>query len=219
MTSIIHWGVESARVVACAKCTRAIDSKLLRDEHENVPQPGYIGSRYSTTGLMLVGQNPGVPNLSSLAKADLPYTQALRALRDSPTKENYDGLQSVLRTFIPSWPVHGAYFPLAECGLELDDIAYCNVVRCRTQANAPPGRLLTQNCLTEHFERWLSLLKPNVVIFIGKWAHDRASASVSRFGIPSDFMNRQRSLASAERMANRERVVRLVRASVGLVEV
>ena len=77
-----------------------------------------------------------------------------------------------------------------------------------------PGNSMTANCMSEHFERWLQLLNPRVVVFIGKWAHDRGAAAVARLGIPFEFMNRQRSLSSAERVANRERVVVLVRATL-----
>lgn len=211
MTSTIHWVSEFAKVIACTKCTHWTATRLLRDDAENVPQPGCIGARYANTRVMLVGQNPGLPNTPALAFADRRYTLALRDLRDSPSDENYANLQDVLSEFIPSWPVHGNYFPLSECGIELDDIAYCNVVRCRTHANAMPGRAMTTNCTSEHFERWLELLNPRAVVFIGKWAHDHGAASVARLGIPFDFMNRQRSLSSAERVANRKRVVALVR--------
>ena len=100
MNSTVHWVSEFAKVVACTKCTRWTATQLLRDDEENVPQPGYIGARYANTRVMLVGQNPGVPNILALAVADRPYTQALRDLRDLPSEENYANLQNVLRKFI-----------------------------------------------------------------------------------------------------------------------
>jgi uracil-DNA glycosylase len=204
--------MEFARVIACTRCTCSTDRNLLRDESENVPQPGYIGENYKNTRVLLVGQNPGTPK--SLAAKDLSYTAALRSLRDAPTSESYEHLEAVLASFIPQWPVHGNYFPLRECGLTLNDIAYCNAVRCRTRDDRAPNKLLTSTCISHHFIRWLELLQPRVVVFIGKWAAQQGGAYVAAAGIPYAYMNRQRSLSSNERTENRESVVQLVRGAV-----
>lgn len=201
--------IEFARVIACKSCTTATDSKLLRDDGENVPQPGYIGSNYRNVRVLLVGQNPGTPK--SLAEEDLHYTAALRALRDEPTIQRYKQLRTVLRTFILRWPVQNNHFPLTESGLTLDDIAYCNIVRCRTANDSKPGETLAKQCLNGHFIRWLNLLKPKVVVFIGKWAWRQGGNTVSAQGIPCTFINRQRSLSADERVENRAQAVALVR--------
>ena len=125
-----------------------------------------------------------------------------------------DALGRVLLEFVPDWPVSGNYFPLAESGLRLTDIAYFNVVRCRTVNNSAPSTNLTRNCL-EHFDRWLDLLQPRVVVFIGKWAYDIASESAIRRDIPVTFMNRMRSLSADARNANRQSVVDLVKHVIG----
>ena len=201
--------IEFARVIACELCTTATDRNLLRDEGENVPQPGYIGSNYRKVRVLLVGQNPATPK--SLAAEDLPYTTALRALRNEPTIQRYKELRTVLRTFIPQWPVQNNHFPLTESGLTLDDIAYCNIVRCRTTGDSKPGVILTKQCLNEHFARWLNLLNPKVVVFIGKWAWRQGCSVVGAKDIPCSFINRQRSLSTTERAENRAQVVALVR--------
>lgn len=210
MNAPVEWRhSEFARVISCTLCTQATDKKLLRDDGENVPQPGYIGPQDRKARVLLVGQNPGTPK--SLAIQDLPYTAALRTLRDEPTPQRYKELGTVLRAFIPQWHVHGNYFPLVESGLSLEDIAYCNIVRCRTSGDGTPGELLTKQCLNEHFVRWLNLLTPKVVVFIGKWAWRQGNSSVGAKGIPSAFMNRQRSLSPTARAENLAQVVALVR--------
>jgi|SRR5579884_2631469 len=203
------WPSEFARIIRCEACTNAMDPNLLRDNLENVPQPGYIGQRYRESGVLLVGQNPGTPK--SLAPIDPPYTRALRALRDESTPERYVELLQVMRGVIPQWPIHGSYFPLAECDLALDDIAYLNVVRCRTTKDRAPGRTLVRQCTAIHFDRWFKLLAPRVVVFIGKWAYERASGHAKGAGVPCAFINRERSLSSQERRANRAEVIALVR--------
>lgn len=201
-----------ARVIACESCSPGIHKKLQRDEFENVPQPGYIGLRYAHTRVVLAGQNPGVcpPSMSS---ADAIYTRALRAVRDDPNATTMRALSAALRNFIPTWPVHGKYFPLAECGLTLDDIAYFNVVRCRTVGNAVPGRAVVSNCAA-HFATWLDWLRPRLLIFIGKFSHDAAAHLATARGIPVAYMNRRRSLSGAERAANREAVVQAIRSAL-----
>jgi len=213
MKTAVNWPSEFFAIVGCDACTPAHDRNLLRDQGENIPQPGYVGEQYWTKRVLLVGQNPGTPK--TLSAEDLPYTAALRRLREQPSNENFDSVSEVLRKFIPRWPVHGNYFPLAECDLSLEEIAYCNVVRCRTRADRPPGVRLVENCRSKHFRRWLSILQPRVVVFIGKWASDQAAAEVAALDIPHAFMNRMRSLSSEERVANRAAVVRLVRESAG----
>jgi hypothetical protein len=77
---------------------------------------------------------------------------------------------------VPSWPVHGKYFPLQESGLTLAEIAYCNLTRCRTKGNAIPSRQMALECAENHFVRWLDLLNPRAIVFNGKWAHDQGAA-------------------------------------------
>lgn len=208
MHGAVEWHTEFARVIGCTRCSIATDGNLLRDAEENLPQPGYVGARYDASRVLLVGQNPATPK--KLADRDRTYTAALRALRKEASPDRYAHLASVLRDFIPQWPVHRHYFPLAECGLTLDDIAYLNLVRCRTAKDKAPKRALVAQCNAEHFNRWVRALAPRVVVFIGKWAFDRGTSVVRALGVPHGFVNRQRNLASAKRSANRSAVVCLV---------
>jgi len=204
----IDWPAEFAHVISCARCDRLTCRKIVRDDEENVPQPGFVGARFFEKRILLAGQNPGVPN-QRLAADDRVYTAALRRVRDERSLESLGQLQTVLRGFVPSWPVHGNYFPLEEAGLELDEIAYCNVVRCRTEGNAAPSSRMIAECQS-HFERWLDLLRPRAIVFIGKWAHDQSSRLALERQIPCDFMNRERSLSSEARTENRQRVAAFV---------
>ena len=124
----------------------------------------------------------------------------------------------MLDDFIPDWPVQRQYFPLAECGLSLADIAYCNFVRCRTVTvpGKPPPQPhddRAKMCRKQHFERWLDLLNPKAVVFIGKWASDpeRGGGMVcDARGIPWTFVNRSKGLTGPERAANRALTSRLL---------
>jgi len=205
-----------ASVVNCDRCTRVDFPRLLRDQGENVPQPGFIGEKYALHRVLLVGQNPGRPNekKQELVRRDKIYTGLLRAHAEAPSEVSYSRLADELKAFIPHWPVHGKYFPLEDCGLTLDEIAYMNVVRCRTESDAIPGVRLVASCLTHHFEAWIEFLRPSVVVFIGKWAADVWGSTATSRGIPNAFMNRQRSLSADEREANRQEVIRVVQGAI-----
>jgi len=206
--ALVPWHTEFADVIGCAKCSKATDPNLIRDSNENVPQPGYIGAHYKQTGLLLVCQNPYVPN-HNLAAQDREYTAALRALRDARTKAQYADLQVILDRFIPKWPVQNSYFPLMECGLTLKDIVYLNLVRCRTGIYAPNADTV-EKCRRTHFEPWLDKLNPICVVFIGIWACERGRNAVAARGVPYAVIDRNRSLNSAQRNANRSEVAALV---------
>ena len=201
---------EFARVISCDYCSRNNYPKLFRNDPSNLPQPGYIGSRYRNTRVLLVGQNPGVYS-DRTAADNKEHADAQIVVRDNTDVRSMAKLKNILDRTMPTWSVSENYFPLAECGLQLDDVAYVNLVRCRTRGNAMPGQAITQACINNHFIRWLDWLKPRVVVCIGKWAHDNISVLLGDRGIPSDFINRQRSLSTSERQRNKQQVVSLVR--------
>lgn len=118
-----QWPKLFSEVVGCELCSNAIERCMLRDMHENVPQPGYVGKEYMSKRVLLVGQNPGMGNSVSEARSQA-YLQKLREIRDTPSHEVFSELQEILANLIPTWPVHGNYFPLEEAGLKLDEIAH-----------------------------------------------------------------------------------------------
>lgn len=203
------WAAVFFRILSCERCDQRTCRKILRDCSDNLPQPGFIGPRFEERRVLLVGQNPGV-STSRQTSNDQKYHQALRRLRAEASSESWDELLRVLLAIIPTWPVNGNYFPLEEAELDLEQISYCNLVRCRTEKNSPPSVGMVQNC-NEYFCTWLDLLKPRVVIFIGKWAHDWAARYVAERSIPCAFVNRRRVLSSVERLQNRKCVVALIK--------
>jgi len=201
-----------AEVISCTACNQSMNKKMLRDDKENIPQPGFVGKNYERNKLLLVGQNPGVAPERMLSR-DKQYTQSLRELGSKPSKESYRAFCENVIDFVPEWPVNRNYFPLEECGLSVEDIAYCNVVRCRTVGNAVPSKQMTSNCTKKHFLSFVQAIEPKVVVFIGKWAHDNAAQFLPK-GIKYSFMNRMRSLSGTERLQNRNDVVTLVKSGV-----
>ena len=202
--------IEFAKVIRCSRCVEQGESGILRDDSFNLPQPGYVGWNYWDTRLLLIGQNPGT-SPPRFREQDQRYAQALAVVGEHGSADALADLQAVLEEIIPTWPVRGDYFPLEECGLSLADIAYFNLVRCRTRGNKPPSSKMIGNCVFEHLTTWIEFLQPKVVVCIGKWAYDHVEASLSRADIPCTFVNRMRSLNRTERRRNRAGVAALVR--------
>lgn len=197
-----------SEIVSCRRCIG--DRCLLRDDAENVPQPGYVGPRYEESRVVVVGQNPGVPTARLLAM-DHEYTGALRAVRDAPGEDSMARLQAVFLRFAPLWPIQ-QYVPIADAGLRLEHIAWLNLVRCRTGGTSPSDRMVA-NCLS-YFETWIDALKPRAVVFIGKWPYQQATASLTSRSIPHDFISRQKNLFADQRAANRVRVATKLRGAL-----
>jgi uracil-DNA glycosylase len=198
-----------ADVVRCTACAACGVSSLLRDDHFDVPQPGYVGESYSKGGVMFIGQNPGTSPERS-REDDTKHAEILLALSHDPSVERFVALRSFLEAFMRTWAITQRYLPLGRFGLELEEIAYVNVARCRTKKNAAPSPRMAERCMTLHLERWLDVLQPRVVVFLGKWAHDAAAVVVERRGITFGFINRDRSLPGAERERNLSTIAALL---------
>ena len=70
---------------------------------------------------------------------------------------------------------------------------------------------MTGNCASQHFLHALDILKPVAIVFIGKWALNGGSKFAQDCGIPFSYINRNRSLSSAERSENHKTVATFVR--------
>ncbi len=135
-----------------------------------------------------MSQNPGNPSAQQVVP-DRLYTAALRTLVNEPTDDNYARLQAILPPFVRTWPIYTDFFSLDECGLDLTEIAYFNAVRCRTAGNATPNGRVAKNC-RRHLKRWVDLLKPKAVIFIGVWGENKGKSSLPR-PVPTITMRRR----------------------------
>lgn len=196
-------------VVACKRCTNHDSKNLLRDDRKNIPQPGFVDKNYEKYRILFVGQNPGIPSTDDRSCKDQKYTQSIRELAKEWNVESYQNFYQLTIDFMGDWPIYKRHFQFHEVGLTLDDIAYCNVVRCRTKNNAALSKTLIHNC-SEHFRASIETLKPRLIIFIGKAAY-KAALDQLPDTVKSEYINRQRSLSNIERNENRQRVVDLIK--------
>ena len=189
---------EFSNVIGCERCSAA---DVQRDAFFNLPQPGFIGKNYAAHKVIFIGQNPGT-SPDHFAAEDKLYADLLLKLRQEQDSAAYSELYEFLQDFMQKWQVNKSYFPLDECGLRLEDIAYFNLVRCRTRGNAVPIRNVTSTCMN-HFLNWIKILSPAVIVCIGKNPYDGISQELEKRGIPCYFINRAHNRSNSERQINR----------------
>ena len=124
-------------------------------------------------------------------------------------------LKQIQDKTMPYWDIVRDYFPLDESGLQLDDIAYINVVRCRMRKRPNgdyfrPSTKIKNACVKNHFVGWLDWLRPRVVVCIGKWAHDNIAELLEERGVDHEFINRERSLPRAKRREDQKLAAALI---------
>lgn len=176
-------------VTACARCAAPA---VLRDTDSNIPQPGWVGRRYA--GLMFIGQNPGARRVGAAQlAADIPYINALRTVDDAAT---LDRMHDVLKVSAEAF----VYYRSFGFDVDMERVAYINAVRCRTSENAAPGKAVVQACRT-HLARWLDVLAPRGVVYLGTFAEAHTSDLLLQRRIRYVSISRQRSLSAERRQA------------------
>ena len=169
------------------RCERCPVSDVLRDRKENVPQPGWVGRRYA--GILFIGQNPGYRK-ERTGHHDEPYIAALRQVSDEKTLEQ---LHDQMATSLPNFAMYRKYLQ----GINYEQVAFINVVRCRTAGDGKPKKGAIENCRS-HLGQWINALRPRLIVFNGKWANENIGDLVAP-GVRTFTINRDRSLSRQKR--------------------
>jgi uracil-DNA glycosylase len=125
--------------------------------------------------------------------ADVPYINALREVSDGAS---LDRMHDVLKVSSEAF----VYYRSFGFDVDMERVAYINAVRCRTAGNAAPGKAVIQACRT-HLARWLDVLRPRGVVYLGTFAETHTSDLLRQRNIQYVAISRQRSLASEQRQA------------------
>lgn len=197
------------RIINCRDCIGM--DRILCDNQFNLPQPGYIGVNYPKRKILLIAQNPGIcKSYHKLFPQAKKYADLILTFQKSPDKNSFYDLNNFLADFIPQWPIYQK-FPGSEAGIFIEDIAYINLVHCRTKDNQPVPKQATYNCIEAHFEMVLDLLQPKVAIVLGKHPYMFIKDILDRRNIPNGYINRLRNLPSEERENNRAEIIELLK--------
>ena len=141
------------------------------------PAPDYLGPRYR--GLVIVGANPGIANSGDFEVGDTKRDLLMSRMTKSNSASTYNELTSFLASYMGTWKnnLSNDWFRNF-LGYEIEEIAYVNLVKCRTfNTGSNPRRVvgdgITRRCWNEHTSRQISALNPDYVV--GHWKPIRAT--------------------------------------------
>lgn len=142
-----------------------------RNWADRLPQPGYMGARYRSGGLVFVSMNPGAGPQAGLSADDQRQYGALQRLRDADedaTRTGFDELTQVLADIMPGWKIQQNFVApvLRAAALDFSEVAYMNLLKWRTTASSGLARLYALSW-DHHTREQLELLAPSRVIAIG----------------------------------------------------
>ena len=145
------------------------------------PQPGFIGKRYlklpKHKRIAVIGQNPGVPNNAPDKADDKVMFKLIRNHSKEKSSESLDALFLMMREFmLGARDGRRAWGPIEDVqeyiGLNLDDIAYLNLIPLSTQKSNFELKTLKEP-YTISTRRQIRLLKPAKILFFGKTPHEK----------------------------------------------
>jgi len=141
-----------------------------------LPLPGYVGDKYLDKKILFIGQSPGQPGPIQ----DDGYWAGVHHFNKDLSvvelrKHYYEGLvRCNIGLFIKSL--------LDEVGLSFDEIAFTNVVKCAIKNNEYPS-LKTINFWTPYLTLQLELLRPRLIVCLGRLAKDYFNKNSNFFDI------------------------------------
>jgi hypothetical protein len=144
--------------------------------HDRLPQPGFVGRRYQPGGILLIAQNPGNdPFGKGEGTLDLTQYTPLRRLRDAKNRRETihasQHLMATLESIMKKWNIIRVVArPLLHAlDLDLDDVAYLNLVKFRTR-NSNIGSNLYDKSWPSTSQQ-ITLLDPFDIIALGAKTH------------------------------------------------
>lgn len=162
-------------------------SHRIEDRHslgDEIPQPGFVGTRYRSGGVLFLGKNPGKGG-ALMSQEDALQFEVLHRLRDAnlaDLRTRFDDLCKLLgRRVMPTWGVVQNYVMpvLSGAGAELDDIAYLNLLKWRSEDTSAD---LFNASWAAHTGKQYSKLNPGLVIAIGISTRDLLEKLLRKFG-------------------------------------
>jgi len=146
------------------------------DDCQSLPLPGFVGKNYLSKRILFIGQSPGQPG----PRQDDGYWAGEhhynKNLGVSELRKHY--FQGLVRCNI------GLFVKnlISQCGLSFDDIAFTNVVKCAIKNNNFPSQR-TIDFWTPYLQEQLVLLKPRLVVCLGRLAKDFFGKNINFFDV------------------------------------
>ena len=151
---------------------------------DEIAQPGLVGPRYASGGVLFLGKNPGKGG-SDISESDRIQYDLLRALRDAPDSElleRFDSLNEILATRVmPSWSLVQKYIQpvFAAAGWSMLNVAYLNLLKWRSEA---VNTTLLRASWSAHTRLQYRALRPSFVVVLGRTTFDPFVGFLNKFG-------------------------------------
>lgn len=157
-------------------------SPLLRQD-DLTPQFGYVGRGYTSTGVLLLGINPGNgkgTTTTRTATDERMMPRLIQFARD-PSPENFELAQGAYHGDCATWHIWRRHCAeITGAGrLSLDDIAYSNCLPWRTGSESSFDDAVAERAAKLYAHPLIKELDPLVLICLGKRA-----AEIVRIGRP-----------------------------------
>ena len=134
------------------------------------PQPGFIGKRYfeAKCRVVIVAQNPGHASISSHTPDEQHMYALWQSVANTQGAADFDTTMDFIGGFMKTWPIIQRARLQENYSVALEDIAYLNVLKCKTKENQRPSNEIYQTCLEQTTRKQLQALAPHYLLCFGK---------------------------------------------------
>lgn len=142
-------------------------------EDDQLPQFGYVGSRYQSTRLLVLGINPGNGPNNKRTRHDEILMPRLRQFVLDREAQSFLEAQRAFQTVCSSWPMwrrHCSAVIGAGGFLTMDDIAYSNCLPWRTASESAFGGSVSLRAAEFFAYPLIDELQPRTIVAMGKKA-------------------------------------------------
>lgn len=139
---------------------------------EEAPIPDFCGRSYK--GLVIIGANPGKATSKKYIEKDAKRAILAEQFKNAPTSQNFEEVHDFIAGYMGEWKNNVVAENFRnDLHLNVEEIAYVNLVKCRTKLTASHpyqtvGETITRRCWGQNTKSQLDLLQPRYVIFLWK---------------------------------------------------
>jgi hypothetical protein len=147
-----------------------------------VPQFGFVGARFCSTRILLLGINPGNAPNHIRSSEDVRMMPAITRFAESPTEENYAGAVAAYMSVCQNWPFWKRYCSevMGAGRLSFDDIAFANCLPWRTESGSNFSENVSIRAVEFFVRPLIQELEPSIIVALGK---TRVPSILSRTGL------------------------------------
>ena len=144
-------------------------SAVLRHD-DLTPQFGFVGTKYSSTRIVLLGINPGNGRKNAQTPADKRMMPALRRFAQNPTEFNYAEATRAYSNECQTWPVWKRHCAevIGAGKLSLEQIAYVNCLPWRTESESRFSDDVAERAATLYLRPLIEEIEPRMIVAMGK---------------------------------------------------